>query len=226
MGRAVEPRLLSLQQITALEVCPEIIDVPNYIVKTDHLYTKELRPLLHDFVEFQCRWDVTKVKVGVYTGIACVHVNLNASAIPIRYIARAHSAWKHDAQFGKIYDHVMIQTTEVGRLNGSRLVRLRLIGKIVKPADGDVDEEERTFLAVRPYEEVEYLDNISMQSYTPSPEGETIILPATNLLRNVHVVPRWDTLIDGQENNPDIYSRYTQFVLNSHADQASYNYFY
>jgi len=150
---------------------------------------------------------------------------VNIDTVPIRYIARANGNWKHDTKYGKIYDHVMIQTTEEGRLAGSRLARLQLIGKIVMPAIDEQPAEERSFLGVQWYDPVEYLEHIRMQSYTLTGTG-TVIVPACNLLRNVHVVPIWRTLIDAQSNNPDVYSRYSQFVLNSHADQASYNYFY
>jgi len=162
------------------------------------------------------------VKIATYTGISCVHVNINVEQVPIEYIARAHPNWAHDPEYRKKYDHVMIQENERGRLSGSRLARLYLIGRIVKPGE---HEEERKFLGVQWYDPVEYLENVRMQSYTLANTGIHII-PACNLLRNVHVVPIWNTLIEAEKDNVDIYARYESFVVNSHSDQASWNYFY
>jgi len=181
-----------------------------------------LRDGIEDFVTQKCGWDIALVRIATYTGIACVHVNINIDTVPIEYIARANPKWQHDTEYGKKYDHVMIQVTEEGRLEGSRLARLQLIGRIINPGD---PAQERTFLAVQWYDPVEYLDTIRMQSYALA-DSDVMIIPASNLLRNVHVVPIWRTFIHAERNNPDIYGRYSQFVLNAHADQASYNYFY
>jgi hypothetical protein len=84
----------------------------------------------------------------------------------------------------------------------------------------------RVFLVVQWYDPVQYLDNIHMQSYQLSDE-EPEVIPANNLLRNVHVVPVWSSEIeDVSADNLDIYDQYSQFVINSQSDQAAWNYFY
>jgi len=97
-----------------------------------------------------------------------------------------------------------------------------MIGRIVNPGE---NVEERKFLGVQSYDPVQYLEKIRMQSYTLANAGIQII-PASNLLRKVHIVPMWNTIIEEERDNVDVYARYENFVLNSHSDQASWNYFY
>lgn len=141
--------------------------------------------------------------------------------IPIKYIARAHPKWTADTDYGKVYDHVMIQIQNEGRLEGSRLARVWKIGKLNQ---GDYYQD---FLCVQWYYPVKYLENIRMQSYALS--DEKAVISKNNLLRNVHFVPLWGSEIQHQVVpvlNPDIYQQYKYFVLNSQSDQAAWNYFY
>lgn len=168
-------------------------------------------------------WESDDVKMAIFTMISCVHRNINFPENPIKFIARVNTDWAHDLDTGTRYDHVMIQTSEEGRLAGCRLARLQLIGELYH------GEQKQTFLCVKWYDPFEYLENIRMQSYTLSQEPAAVI-PSCNLIRNVHVVPVWSTEIaeafEGPFANPDIFHQFSQFVVNTHSDQAAWNWFY
>lgn len=167
-------------------------------------------------------WPIDQVRIGIYSSIFCVHRNINAPAKPLKFIARASHHWSNDAEFGKRFDHVMIQTHEEGRLQGCRLARIRLIGKLL------FEDQSQDIMCVQWYDPHEYLENIRMQSYRLSSQASEVI-STINLVRNVHVVPIWESMIEEQLEpvlNPDIYQRYSEFVINTQSDQASWNYFY
>jgi len=162
-------------------------------------------------------------KFTVYNGIHCIYRNTNDPEKDLRLIARAVPVWRYGVdKSGSRYDFVLLKTRpgEEG-LAGIDIARLYILMEIQLP-----NEVVIPLAVVRMCERV--LDNTLLPSYKYT--NEELVIPVALIVRNIHMVPRWDRPLQPQRRSitlwNDIYDEYEQFLFNTHTDCAAWTYYY
>jgi len=162
-------------------------------------------------------------KIILYNGVHCIYRNTNDPERDLRLIARAVPVWKYGAdKEASRYDFVLLNNRprEEG-LAGVDIARLYLLCEAKLP-----DNVVLSLAVVRMCDRV--LDETLLPTYRYN--DEVLVIPVSLIVRNVHMVPRWDRPVQGGREQPsfwnDIYDEYEQFLFNTHTDCAAWTYYY
>jgi hypothetical protein len=160
------------------------------------------------------------LKITVYKTLTCHFADINNPSKNIQQGVRASAKWKHREE-NEIFDFVAVSNNDptAEGLSAYRMGRLSLLFRLLL-SNGTTYDLAGIRWALR----VEDSDCI-LPVYTMG-DSESIV-PVQDIMRAVHMVPKWDTkIINLMETEKGILANYENMVLNVHADMAMWNYFY
>jgi hypothetical protein len=231
MARNLEERLvlemLHNEKITAKEVKKRNHhDLTGKIRKQQDTKLLPFEDVLREWVERQWLQNVQEdadCYFDVYTGLICRYYDINDPDIELECRARANSKWKHSEKKGGIHDFIIISNgSNQEGIAGIFMGQLKLLlGATCS------NGEMRKIAIISPMEQVNVDSLLPIFEYT----GETIVIDATSIVRTAHMVPHWSTRIidlaaEVDEIERDIMDLHTQYVFNTHSDNAAWNYYY